>query len=120
KFSDFNNSIPMNTHGAVLDRCAVHRHDGARTNDHDSPFTTLRAAAMRRLQASWQSNGIAIRLCPVWSCAGSNFCVGNLVEALAPELSRFHKIARRHPPSERQKFPTRSSVSPSEIFAATR
>src|SRR6184192_3999806 len=55
-----------------------------------------------------------------WSRAGSNFSFGNFVDAIAPFASRFHKMIRRQPPLDRQKFPTRSSICESEIFAATR
>src|SRR5882724_12955673 len=133
KFANVDDAICGNHDGGVPDRWSIHRHDGPRTNNH-SPFTTFRHSAINRLQASWQSNGtVAASLCEAcasptgprlqtraWSYAGSNFCLGNFVDAIAPSPSRFHRIVRRHPPSVRQKPATRSSICESEIFPATR
>src|ERR1051325_1720181 len=92
-----------------------------------SLFTTLRHSGTRRLHASWQSNGtVAGGVDPgwvkalVWSNAGSNFSLGNFVDAIAPVRSRFHRIVLRHPPSDRQKFATTSMICASDIFAAIR
>src|SRR5436190_23345481 len=90
--------------------------------------TTLRHSATSRLHGSWQSNGIAVAgvadpgpfKAVVWSCNGSNFSGGNFVDATVPRLSRFQRIVRKHPLSDRQKFPTTLSICSSEIFAATR
>ena len=51
KLPNIGNLIAGNSHRAVLDGCSVHRHDGARTDDH-SPFTTFRHSATSRLHAS--------------------------------------------------------------------
>src|SRR5260370_26853489 len=85
-----------------------------------SSLTALRHSATSRLHGSWQSNGITGSPSPVWSCDVSNFSGGNFVDAIVPRSSRFHKIVRKHPPLDRQKFPTRSLICSSEIFAATR
>src|SRR4029077_14779509 len=45
---------------------------------------------------------------------------GSLNDRSLLQVSRFHKIVRKHPPSDRQKSPTRPSICLSEIFAATR
>src|ERR1041385_4005302 len=84
------------------------------------PFPAFRPSFTSRRQASWQSNGIVRSPRPVWSCATSNFFGGNFVDGTASRLSRFHKIVRKHPPSDRQKSPTSSLICSSEIFAATR
>src|SRR5207237_10864547 len=88
---------------------------------------TLRHSAISRLHASWQSNGTAAGIADpgllgawAWSYDGSNFSFGNFVDETVPRASRVHKMVRRHPPSDRQKFATRPSTCGSEIFAATR
>ena len=91
-------------------------------------FTTVRHSATSRLHGSWQSNGIAVAgvadpgpfRAVVWSCDGSNFSAGNFVDAIVLSWSRFQRIVRKHPLSDRQKFPTTLSICSSEIFAATR
>src|SRR5256885_17263622 len=95
--SFFGNSAP-----AVVDGRSIHRHDGARANDH-SLFTTFRHSAINRLHASWQSNGTVAGIAAVagvadpggfaaiaFSHTGSNFSFGNFVDAIAPSASRFH------------------------------
>ena len=107
KFSDIENTIAGDHDRAVLNRRTVHRHDGARADDHFSPvavpkafgiaslswlspFTTFRHSATSRLHGSWQSNGIAVAgvadpgpsRTVVWSCNGSNFAGGNFVDAI--------------------------------------
>src|SRR4030095_4974519 len=55
-----------------------------------------------------------------WSTVGSNFSGGSFDDAGLSLAPRFHKIVRKQPPSDRQKFPTSSSISWSEILRATR
>src|SRR2546423_3466183 len=117
--SNIDNLFAFNRNGAVLDWCAIHRHDDSCADNH-SPFTTFRHSATSRLHASWQSNGIEVSLRPVWSCDASNFSFGNFVDAIAPRWSRFHRIVRKQPLSDRQNPATKSSICSSEIFTATR
>src|SRR6266513_1442458 len=92
-------------------------------------FTASRHAATSRLHASWHSSGIdsvaavadrGLFTLRYWSTAGSNFSGGSFDDGILSPASRFHKIVRKQPPSERQKFPTRPSICSSEIFPATR
>ena len=91
-------------------------------------FTTLRHSATSKLHASWQSSGITGAVVAgvadlgdsAWPWDASNLSEGNFVDGTAALSSRFHKIVRKQPPLDRQKFPTRSLICSSEIFDATR
>src|ERR1700719_2228761 len=93
-----------------------------------SPFTTLRHSDTSKPHASWQSSGITCVVVArvgdpghsAWLCYGSNLSGGNFLDGTAPRSSRFQRIVRKHPPLDRQKFPMRSLICSSEIFAATR
>src|SRR5438045_1766859 len=136
EFSNVSDEVTSHDHRAILNGWTIHRHNFSRPNDHSlvSPLTALRHSFTNRLQASWQRSGIVVaaslceapssptarRLQTHWSCAGSNFCDGNFVDGTFPPGSRFHKIVRKQPLSDLQRFPTTSSICSSEIFAATR